>query len=80
MTESELNPEEDVVQSVLDTLDANRVTKPWQLAKLPEMVVERWFPNDTSLQEYLLVTSIRDMLQQAQQKPPEAAASNNAEA
>ena len=83
LTESELYPEEDVVQSVLDTLGENRVTKPWQLAKLPETVLERWSPRDTSLQEYLLVTSIRDMLQQAQQaqqKPPEAAASNNTEA
>ena len=64
LKESELYPDEDVVQAVLDTLEANRVTKQWQLAKLPETVLERWFPHDTSLQEYLLVTSVRDMLQQ----------------
>ena len=42
--------------SVLDTLEDQKATKPWQLAKLPDAVLERLFLHSEALQEYLLVS------------------------
>ena len=81
MEEAGLDPDAETVTTVLDTLWDNKITKPWQLAKLPEAIVERLFPHGESLQEYLLVSSVREILQQCQSQPQVTpAASSNEDA
>ena len=81
MEEAGLGPDAETVTAVLDTLWEHKITKPWHVAKLPDAVLERLFPYGEALQEYLLVSSVREILQQWQSKPQgDPAASSNNEA
>ena len=62
MEEAGLEPDTETVTSVLDTLWDNKITKAWQLAKLPDTILEKLFPVNEALQEYLLVSSVREIL------------------
>ena len=81
MEEAGLEPDAETVTAVLDTLWEHKITKAWQVAKLPDAILERLFAHGEALQEYLLVASVREILQQWQSKPQgEPAASSNNEA
>ena len=81
MEEAGLDPDTETVTSVLGILWENRITKAWQVAKLPDSILERLFPHGEALQEYLLVASVREILQQWQSQPQgEPASSSNNEA
>ena len=81
MEEAGLDPDAETVTAVLDTLWENKITKPWQLVKLPGHILEKLSPVGESLQEYLLASAVQEALQQVQSQPQVTpAASSNEDA
>ena len=64
MTGAQLDVDEEVAKSTIDILERIKVTKSWQLKKLPDAVLERLLPMGRYLQAYLLAVNVRDILQQ----------------
>ena len=58
-----LDADMETVTATLDILAEHGITKSWQLKKLPDTLLEKWMPLDSSLQEYLVAAHVRDTLQ-----------------
>ena len=57
-----LDPDEEVATSAVDLLEEAKITKGWQIRKLSDKLLEKIVSPDSHLQEFLLITEVRDLL------------------
>ena len=55
-----VDEEQDVLQEMLDGLAAKGITKPFQLEKAPDALLERIFPLESHARHYLTAVHVRD--------------------
>ena len=68
--ESGLEPDEEVATSAVELLEDAKITKGWQVRKLSDKLLEKVVSPDSHLQEYLLITEVRDLLVKWSEEPP----------
>ncbi len=52
----------ELATTVVDVLEEKGITKTWELKKLPDTILDKWFTVENSLQEYLACVNVRDTL------------------
>ena len=67
--QSGLEPEEELAASAVDLLIQAKITKAWQIRKLSDNLLEKIVSTDDNLQEFLLISEVRDLLVKWQSEP-----------
>ena len=67
--QSGLEPDEELAASAVELLMQAKITKAWQLRKLSDKLLEKVVSSDDNLQEFLLISEVRDLLVKWQSEP-----------